>query len=204
MILKRGSWGKEVATLQSLLGVSVDGFFGPVTEKAVMEYQRAHNIFPIDGIVGPKTMAMMAVIDIKKTNKRTIKEIICHCTATKEGQMVTVADVDKWHRAQGWPNGIGYHYLIYLDGSVHVGRDVDMIGSHCKNHNSHSIGVCYVGGLDLNGKPKDTRTESQKKAFEVLLKKLKQLYPNASIHGHNEFSAKACPCFDVRKEYSKI
>ena len=25
-------------------------------------------------------------------------------------------------------------------------------------------------------------------------------FPHATIHGHNEFSAKACPCFDVKKE----
>lgn len=134
---------------------------------------------------------------------RQITEIIIHCSATLIGKNYTVEDIDKWHKAKGW-KGIGYHYVIYLDGSVHKGRPEEEIGAHCKGHNSNSIGICYIGGLDEFGEPEDTRTDKQKEALIVLLKALKAKYPDATIHGHREFAAKACPCFDAKEEYKSL
>lgn len=161
---------------------------------------------------------------------RRINEIIVHCTATPEGRNVTVKDVDNWHRAKGW-NGIGYHCLIYLDGSIHKGRPIERQGAHCSTggHNRHSIGVCYVGGLAKDGKTAmDTRTPEQKEALASLLIELHNEFPHATLHGHREFvcsrvqkgickscvdckynkpicllAAKACPSFDVH-EYDYI
>lgn len=134
---------------------------------------------------------------------RQINKIIVHCSATPKGKEVTVEEIDKWHKERGFKS-IGYHYVIYLDGSVHEGRPLHEIGAHCKGYNSKSIGICYIGGLDLNGKPKDTRTVAQKAALYNLLKELKAKCHTATIHGHNEFSAKACPCFDVQNEYKGL
>lgn len=134
---------------------------------------------------------------------RKIEEIIVHCTATKEGQNFKAADVDKWHKAKGW-KGIGYHYLIDLDGTIEKGRPEEEVGAHCSGRNKKSIGVCYVGGVDNDNKPKDTRTKEQKDALWKLLVELIKKYPDATIHGHNEFAAKACPSFDVKKEYYNI
>lgn len=131
---------------------------------------------------------------------RKINKIILHCSATKEGQGFTTADIDRWHRARGFAK-IGYHFVVYLDGTVHKGRDISEIGAHCLGQNKNSIGICYIGGLDKNGNPKDTRTPAQKEAISKLVAELKMQYPNATIHGHNEFAAKACPCFDVQKEF---
>ena len=133
---------------------------------------------------------------------REINEIIIHCSATPEGRMTTVEDIDRWHKERGF-KGIGYHYIIYLNGRIKNGRPVHEIGSHCKGHNKNSIGICYIGGTDKNGKPKDTRTPEQKEAILMLLDILKKEYPNATVHGHYEFANKACPCFDVKEEYSK-
>lgn len=134
---------------------------------------------------------------------RKINEIIIHCTATVEGKDFKAKDIDKWHKAQGWKK-IGYHYVVDLDGTVEKGREESETGAHCVGHNAHSIGVVYVGGLDKNQKPKDTRTQEQKDVLWELLRKLLVKYPDATIHGHCEFAAKACPCFDVKKEYSVI
>lgn len=131
---------------------------------------------------------------------RKIKEIIIHCTATKEGEDVTVASIDAYHRSKGW-DGIGYHWVVYRDGSVHKGREESKVGAHCKGHNSISIGVCYVGGLDSEGEPKDTRTAEQKVAMKTLIATLKKRYPQASVNGHREFANKDCPCFDVKEEF---
>lgn len=127
---------------------------------------------------------------------RKIDQIIIHCSATPEGRNVTVADIDRWHRARGF-QGIGYHYVVYLDGTVAAGRDEHRAGAHCRGHNSRSIGVCYIGGCDAEMRPKDTRTPAQRSALRRLVSELRQRYPGATVHGHREFAAKACPSFDI-------
>lgn len=136
---------------------------------------------------------------------RKITEIIVHCTATPEGKNVSIDDIRRCHIQQnGWKD-IGYHYVITLDGQIHPGRNEDDIGAHCKGHNANSIGVAYVGGLDADGKtPKDTRNAEQKTAMLRLFKSLKEKHPDAKIHSHCDFAAKACPCFNATKEYALI
>lgn len=135
---------------------------------------------------------------------RKINEIIVHCTATAEGKDFKAADIDRWHKEKGW-NGIGYHHVVDLDGTVEPGRPESRVGAHCLRHNTNSIGVVYVGGLASDGKtPKDTRTLQQKVALVKLLTELKHRYPSATIHGHQDFAAKACPCFDATTEYKDI
>lgn len=134
---------------------------------------------------------------------RTITEIIVHCTATPRGRAVTVREIDAWHRARGF-SGIGYHYVVGLDGRVMAGRTEERSGAHCLGHNARSIGVCYVGGLDAPGRPADTRTVAQRLALHCLLSALKRLYPGVVIRGHRDFAAKACPCFDVTTEYAGL
>ena len=134
---------------------------------------------------------------------RKINEIIVHCTATFPEQVVTVADVTRWHQKLGWKT-IGYHYLVTLAGEVQKGRPIEEAGAHCKGHNANSIGVCYVGGLDTEGRPTDTRTPAQRQALVTLLKQLREQFPNAKIHGHRDFAKKACPCFDATTEYAQL
>ena len=135
---------------------------------------------------------------------RKINEIIVHCAATREGRDFTVEDITRWHKARGFAT-IGYHYVIYRDGSIHEGRPLEQIGAHCVGHNKHSIGICYIGGCASDGKtPKDTRTPEQKEALLALLRRLKARFPNATIHGHRDFAAKACPSYDAFREYRQL
>ena len=106
--------------------------------------------------------------------------------------------IRRYHKSLGW-HDIGYHYVIYPDGSVHAGRPVEEVGAHCPGHNAQSIGIAYVGGLDADGHPADTRTEAQRLALLQLVKDLKEEHPITSIHGHNEYANRACPCFDVQQ-----
>ena len=135
---------------------------------------------------------------------REINKIIVHCSATREGENFEVAEIRKWHLARGF-NDIGYHFYIDLYGEIHKGRDISKIGAHCKGHNRNSIGICYCGGVEADGKtPKDTRTEKQKDALLSVLYTLKALYPKAKIYSHNEFANKACPSFDATNEYKDL
>ena len=142
------------------------------------------------------------MIKLRKS-KRDIKRIIIHCTATPEGRNVTVEQLRDWHvRGNGWSD-IGYHYIIDITGAVHEGRNVDLAGAHTKGYNTTSIGIVYVGGLTADGKKsKDTRTPAQKEALKQLVEDLRKIYPSATVHGHNEFAKKDCPCFKVWKEFA--
>lgn len=132
---------------------------------------------------------------------RKIDKIIIHCAATPEGRDVKTETIKSWHiKGNGWSD-IGYHFVIELDGVVKTGRPLHRTGAHTRGENIGSIGVCYVGGIDKDKNPKDTRTEAQRMAMDKLINSLKMDYPEASVHGHNEFAAKACPSFDVSKEY---
>lgn len=197
--IRKGSRGADVVTLQKKLNLQADGIFGVLTEEAVKEFQKANGL-TVDGIVGNKTWSKLNV----SLNKRNIKEIIVHCSATPEGKDFTVAQIKQWHLQRGFSD-IGYHYIIYRDGSVHVGRNEAISGAHCTGHNSISIGVCYIGGCATDGKtPKDTRTPAQKTALLKLLKELKVKYPKAIIHSHKDFTPKACPSFNATDEYKSL
>lgn len=151
-----------------------------------------------------------------------IDAIVIHCSATRAGQDVRAADIDKWHKERGFAM-IGYNYVIDLDGTVEVGRPLSRDGAHCntagtsgRSYNRHSIGICYVGGLDKDGKPADTRTPEQKLSMVRIVRNLMDAYPNiVEIIGHRDASPdrngdgkitpnewiKQCPCFDVRAEF---
>lgn len=128
---------------------------------------------------------------------RPINLLVWHCAATPEGKYFDAKDIDGWHKQRGW-SGIGYHYVVLLDGTVQKGRPIDKIGAHVEGHNTGSIGCVYIGGVDAKGKPKDTRTPAQKTAMTQLTKDLLKQFPTIKrIAGHNEFASKACPSFSV-------
>lgn len=135
---------------------------------------------------------------------RKINKIIIHCAATPEDKNFTVEDINRWHKERGFIK-IGYHYVIYIDGSIHQGRELGEVGAHCTGYNRDSIGICYIGGVDKDGKtPKDTRTNAQKESLLKLIKELKIKFPQAEIYGHRDFSKKDCPSFDAKTEYENI
>ena len=132
-------------------------------------------------------------------------KIIIHCSATPRGVDYNANDIDKWHRNRGFSK-IGYHYVIRLNGSIEKGREENEMGAHCLGQNMDSIGICYIGGLSRDKQtPEDTRTEAQKIALKGLVDSLKKKYREKGIiltvHGHNEFANKACPCFNVKEEW---
>ena len=138
---------------------------------------------------------------------RIITLIVVHCSAVRPDQTSSAAQINTWHRRDNhWKYGIGYHYVIRRNGDIEHGRPEYMVGAHCLNHNSHSIGVCYEGGYDTRGQPADTRTPEQKAAMRRLLEDLHRRYPRALIVGHHDLDpTKSCPCIkDVVGEYRDL
>lgn len=135
---------------------------------------------------------------------RQISHIIIHCSASQNGDARVTRDViDRWHRERGW-NGIGYHYVIEVDGTRAQGRPESVIGAHVEGQNANSIGVCMVGT--------DRFSRAQWDELAVLVADLAARYPDADIKGHRDYSPdkngdgiiepwewmKTCPGFDVK------
>lgn len=138
--------------------------------------------------------------------RKSTKWIVIHCSATRGVQDIGAADIRRWHKAQGWSD-IGYAYVIRRDGRVEKGRADDEVGSHVKNHNHNSLGVCLVGGLDnKTWKPVNNFTPAQWTSLEQLVRRLTIKYPAARILGHRDFPkvSKACPCFDAKAWARKL
>ena len=145
---------------------------------------------------------------------RTINLFVVHCSATREDCTLSPEALDVMHRRRGF-NGTGYHYYIRKDGTLYLTRSLERIGAHAKAFNAHSIGICYEGGLDARGNPKDTRTPEQRSALHLLVYQLLQQFRNARVCGHRDLSpdldgdgtvepwewVKQCPCFEVSKEF---
>ena len=137
---------------------------------------------------------------------RKINEIIIHCTATRPGWMAVrpvteiVAEITRWHvEDRGWSD-CGYSHIISRSGEVGAARPEHRSGAHCKGRNSHSLGISLCGGRggESDDAFEDNFTPEQDAALRGLIADLKEKYPTITqVSGHSEFSAKACPCFDV-------
>lgn len=146
---------------------------------------------------------------------RKIDLIVVHCSATREDRTLTEQELELCHRRRGF-DGTGYHFFVRKNGDIKTTRPIEKVGAHAKGYNAHSIGICYEGGLDGNGRPKDTRTEWQKHSLRVLVKVLLKDYPGSRVCGHRDLSpdlngngeiepeewVKQCPCFEASAELS--
>lgn len=133
---------------------------------------------------------------------REIHTIVIHCSATPEGKEFSAKDIRKWHLDKGWTD-IGYHFVVKIDGTLENGRPLSRAGAHVEGHNANSIGICYIGGVDAEGKPKDTRTPEQKLMLRGIVSALRAAFPEVTrVCGHRDFPGvnKACPSFDVATE----
>lgn len=128
-----------------------------------------------------------------------IKRIIIHCSATTPTMDIGAAWIDALHRKEKGYEKIGYHFVIRRDGVIESGRSLDEVGAHTAGYNTNSIGICMVGGINKQGKAETNYTPEQWEVLRMLVKDLNSKFPTATIHGHNEFAAKDCPCFNVKE-----
>lgn len=135
---------------------------------------------------------------------RNIEFIAVHCTAT--AQDATVSAIQSyWKNNLGWKMP-GYHFIVKPCGEIVQLLSIDKVSNGVKGFNSVSINISYIGGVDKQNKPKDTRTPEQKEAILCKLRELKKQFPKAKIQGHRDFPnvKKACPSFDAKTEYQSL
>lgn len=142
---------------------------------------------------------------------RPITELIIHCTATRAEWWKTrtpnqkVREVRKWHvEDRGWSDN-GYHFLIDRDGTVVEGRPLGRSGAHTKGRNKGSIGIALFGGHggSENDQFSDHFTPEQDAALRSLIDRLQSQFGELKVSGHNQYAAKACPCFKVPEWHRK-
>jgi N-acetylmuramoyl-L-alanine amidase len=147
---------------------------------------------------------------IKPSNMRVIKYIVLHCTAGPQNQS-TQEILNFWKNVNGWKNP-GYHFEIDADGTITELLPIEKIANGVAGHNANSIHISYKGGIDAKGLAIDNRTIKQKGSQVLLIKRCKDIFPNAVVLGHRDFSTdlngngiidqwewiKSCPAFDVR------
>lgn len=189
-----------------------DGRWGKLSTAACSAFQRGRSLAATGQLDAETVEALQAAVAEKRPvtsaftitqpqATRRITEIIVHCTATPEGRDVSVDTIRGWHIGQGWKD-IGYHWVVGLDGVPRPGRPEAQVGSHVAGHNTGTLGVVYVGGVAADGRtPKDTRTVAQRAGLLLIVRALIARYPTITkVSGHNQYAAKACPSFDVRKD----
>lgn len=190
-------WQKILDDLYLYHG-DLDGDFGPMTLAASMELLDAEDL-------GGTQMTGKPIETIRpqfayRAPRRSVNELIWHCAATPEGRHFDVADINRWHKARGW-SGIGYHFVVELDGTITAGRSNEKRGAHVGGRNTNTIGACYIGGVTADGKKaKDTRTAAQRASMLWLTREIAKDPRIKRISGHNQYAAKACPSFDVRSD----
>lgn len=119
---------------------------------------------------------------------RKLNKHIIHCSDSTFGDAKMIR---QWHLNRGF-NDVGYHFIIREDGEIEIGRTLDVIGAHCKGHNSTSVGTCLIG--------KDSFSEAQFKALKRIDKMLKAMFTGVETFPHNHFNKnKTCPNFDVKR-----
>lgn len=189
-----------------------DGRWGKLSTAACSAFQRdrglaatgrldVETIKALQAAVAEKRPAASVFTITQPQATRRITEIIVHCTATPDGRDISVDTIRGWHIGQGWKD-IGYHWVVGLDGVPRPGRPEAQVGSHVAGHNTGTLGVVYVGGVATDGKtPKDTRTAAQRAGLLTIVRALIARYPTITkVTGHNQYAAKACPSFDVRRD----
>lgn len=144
---------------------------------------------------------------------KKLEYLVIHCTATPAGREVYSDEIRRWHTApvsaggRGWKQ-VGYSVLFHLNGGVEQlvpNNDDDVVDpwevtNGAAGYNSRSMHICYVGGVDSSGTPRDTRTADQRRSMGRWIRRFRTSHPDVRIVGHHDLNpGKSCPSFDVRE-----
>jgi len=104
-------------------------------------------------------------------------------------ETATPQDVHRWHLSNGWA-GIGYHFMVDMDGTIWRGRAEMTVGAHAGGHNNDSIGIACQGRYDDNTR---NMPDAQFNALVWLIQHLRSNHCNLTLLRHRDVGATACP-----------
>ena len=100
----------------------------------------------------------------------------------------TVKAYHQEHLDKGWA-GLGYNFVVDLDGKVYKGRDPKYLPAGIEGHNTDSLHICAIGNFDNMVMP-----AVQKEAIKELILYCMGLFPTIkAVKGHKELMATDCP-----------
>ncbi len=174
----------------------------------VREWSRFRKFWFVAGSLPLLVLAGIAVLSY--LNTITPHGIIIHHSAvitTREGRPISMDVLDNAHQRRGfgifyWGRTyhIGYHYIIFPDGTVQQGRPEHCQGAHAVGHNS-DLGICLIGDFSTTDNPTGEQgllepTEAQMRALVDLCQRLRARYkiPIGHVQRHRDVSSGTeCP-----------
>lgn len=155
-----------------------------------------------------------------------IKEVIIHCSDSTWGD---VDAIRSWHLARGFDD-IGYHIVIEngyktssniydetRDGIIEIGRPIHIDGAHTIGHNKNTLAICLIGRTRTKQDAPYNQpyiwerhprsggfSKNQILSLENLCLEISRYYPYMQFSGHNEYSYKLCPCFNVKNWFNSL
>jgi hypothetical protein len=151
-VIKKGSKGESVRTLQDFLKIPVDGDFGPKTESAVKSYQKKNGLI-VDGVVGPKTWAHMGILNTDNAeNIEVIKALEIKKHYMPVGTYFPGPVKKQWiflHHTAGWENPYQVADMWARDNRGNVATEFILGGQSVRNSNTKFDGEliqCFPEG----------------------------------------------------------
>lgn len=151
-LLKKGSKGPSVVTLQEFLKIEDDGIFGSETEKAVKKWQKANGLLD-DGIVGNKTWAAMGILNTDNAeNSEISKGLSIKQHYMPIGSYFPGPVKKQWiflHHTAGWENPYQVADMWARDNRGNVATEFILGGQSVKDGNAKFDGEliqCFPEG----------------------------------------------------------
>ena len=104
-------------------------------------------------------------------------------------------DIHDLHLSNGWA-GVGYHKLVFADGSVEPGRPERTVGAHAFGANRRSLGIVLVGDFNRE-RPNSVQLESAARLTVELLKKyrlpVEKVLPHRAVNTDTDCPGRLFP-----------
>ena len=125
------------------------------------------------------------------TPKRPVNRVFIHCSDSDHDHHNNIDVIRKWHVEERGFADVGYHFFIQRDGTVQIGRNLEVIPAAQKGHNWGTIAICLHG--------KDYFSDKQKRALTKLCWSINGKHKGITFHGHTEVDpGKTCPNFGYK------
>lgn len=172
-------------------GSDPDLIFGPLPEPKVEDFCKS-----CQGLIDLHQLIQSAKVS------RKITKAFAHCTGTRANAKVE-SIIRYWKQNLGWKSP-GYHIIVDQEGKWTYLQDFNVPSNGVLGHNTTSVHISYIGGLNSSGRDEDTRTAAQIEVMEAFFVGWKKRIPTIQIFGHKDMAKKACPCFDAKNEYKNL